>query len=266
MNLRQPWAFARLGILSNLEYRINYLSDAILQPLLSALIEGFLWSSLFLFAGKSEIGGFGLQDYLSYVIWAAFFARISSNWMYEFRMIEEIDTGSINALLGRPISFYSYYLWQFLGYKVVTMSISFVIPLSLGLWMQWPLDLAKLPLALLLAGYYLLLLHTLSFLLATLAFHFNRIYSLTVAKNLALWLLSGELVPLDLLPGTIKEVLLWLPFSSGVFVPVGYLVGRVPLEYVYQGFLSVTLGLVVFGSLAWWSWRTSMKSYTGTGA
>lgn len=266
MQIRQYIAFARLGILSNIEYRVNYITDALVQPIVSACIEAFLWSSLFLFTGKSEIAGFGMNDYLSYVIWGAFFARVSSNWMYEFRMIEEIDTGSINALLGRPISFFNYYLYQFLGYKAITMAISFSVPLAISYFAKWPLLLDRLPLVLLLAIYYLFLLHILSFLVAILAFHFNRIYSLTTTKNLALWLLSGELVPLDLLPQGLKSVMLILPFSSGVYVPVAYLIGRVDVSVVIQGFISITVSIVLFGLLAIWAWKKSLQSYTGTGA
>lgn len=253
-------------MITNLEYRLNFTIDAIIQPFVTSCIEVTLWLALFKSAGTPTINGFGLEAYLAYAIWASFISRITSNWMYEFRMTEEIDSGSINGLLVRPFSFFEYYMSQFLGYKLLTTAVSIVVPLAaswiFGLQVEW----SRVPAALALGLYYLIFVQTLSFIFSSFAFHLNRTHAFTVAKNLALALFSGELVPLDLFPTRIKEALLWLPFANAAYVPVGYLTGRFGNDVFLQGWLTATIGIGVLGLIAAFAWKRGVANYAGTGA
>ncbi len=237
-----------------------------LQPALSTLIEFTLWFAVFRGLATAELAGFTRENYLAYALWAGFVGRITSNWMYEFRMIEEIDLGSINGLLMRPISFYEYYLSQFMGYKLSSSLFSLGFPVAISLWLGLPTNLSHLPAALLLIVYYLVLAHTVSFCVAALAFRLNKVHGITMAKNLGLWLFSGELFPLDLLPAGWKTFMLALPFANAVYIPVGYLTGRVDAQLLLQGYFTTTLGLLFFGALAAYLWKSGLRRYTGTGA
>jgi ABC-2 type transport system permease protein len=186
--------------------------------------------------------------------------------MYEHRMISEIDTGSVNSILVRPISFYEFYLGQFIGYKVVGAAFSLSIPVMLTFFIDLPTYIWRLPLALLLVVFYLVFVHTLSFCVATSAFFFNRTHGFTAAKNIAIWVLAGEIFPLDLAPEPFRGWMIALPFSSGVFVPVGYLVGRVGIAEVQAAFVSVTISLIVVGFFAYVLWWSGRRVYSGTGA
>jgi ABC-2 type transport system permease protein len=257
---------ARLAILSQLEYRFNLFTDAVIQPVLTGGIEIALWSAIFAGSGQTMIGAFPKESYLAYALWGAFFARISANWMYEFRMIDEIDTGTVNSVLARPISFYEYYLSQFMGYKILTSLISLIVPFVITLVMSGPTLHSRFPGALLLVVFYLILVHTISFSIASCAFFFNRIHSFTVAKNIALWVLTGELFPLDLVPAPYRAWLLNLPFSSAVYVPVGYLTGRLGHADLLRGFVTVAAGLVVLAPISSMIWVAGRRRYSGTGA
>lgn len=270
MSLKAFWrrnlAFFNLAIASNVEYRLNYFIDAVAQPTMTTMIEMLLWTAIFRSAGTATIGGFTVDYYLAYALWGAFFARIAASWMYEFRMIDEIESGSINGLLARPVSFYEAHFSQLMGYKFITTFLSFLIPLA-GSWIfEWPTQYARLPAAVALVFYYLVLVHSISFVVSCCAFFFNRIHAFTVAKNLALWILTGELFPLDLMPSPFREWISLLPFSSGVFVPVGYLTGRLGPEAVARGFASVTAGIVVVNLIGFLMWKRGLRDYTGTGA
>lgn len=259
-------AFAKLAIVTNLEYRLNYFIDALVQPTLTTGIEILLWLGVFAGAQATSIGGFSLDSYLSYALWTAFFTRISTSWMYEFRMIEEVSSGTLNSLIVRPMGFYEYYLSQLMGYKIVTTLISLVIPIIAAKYFNLPTDLSRLPLSVLLCFYYLILVHTISFLISCAAFHFTKISSFTVAKNLALWILMGELFPLDLLPSPFKEWFIAMPFSAGAFLPVGYIIGRVDFQQMMNGFISVTIGLIILNFIGYFLWKKGLDTYAGTGA
>ena len=259
-------ALSQLAIITQTEYRVNFIVDALAQPVLMAFVEIILWHAIFRGSGMSQIAGFGLGSYISYVIWAGFFSRISANWMYEFRMIEEVNLGRINSVLLRPISFYEYYLSQFLGYKAVIVAVSLVIPISVVSVMGYPFFIERLPMVIFMLLAYLVFTYTMSFVVVCSAFFFNRVQSLTVTKNMTLWILGGELFPLDLVPQPYQQYLLNLPFSSGVFVPVGYLTGRLQMSDMIHGFMTIFIGIFVCGLISVILWRKAIQEYSGTGA
>ncbi len=249
-----------------MEYRLNFLIDSIFQPMISSIVEMVLWMAIFKGAQVDQIAGFARPYYLAYALWATFVARTTVNWMYEYRMIEEIDSGTINGLLVRPMSYFEYYLSQLLGYKALTTLISFAFPVLTILVLQLPTIWSRLPLALGLIFYYVIFVYSMSFCISALAFFFNKVHSLTTTKNLALWLLTGELFPLDLMHENIRRVFLDLPFSCGVYIPVGYITGRIGTDQVLHGFITITVGLLITSPLGFIIWRKGLRSYVGTGA
>lgn len=256
----------RLAALSQLEYRFNLLSDTLIQPTVVGLVEVTLWLAFFSTTGREDLIGFSKEAYLAYAIWASFMARVSTSWMYEFLMIEDVESGSVNSVLVRPISFYEYYLGQFMGYKLFTMGLSLLTPVLITWVFNLPVDLARFPVSILLVLNYLILVHTISFMIASLGFFFTRIHHLTVAKNITLWFLTGEFFPLDLVPDFLKPVLMNSPFAAGVFVPIGYMTGRHGLDVVGRSFLSVWITIFLLAPLAYWLWMSGRKRYSGTGA
>ncbi|MGZ3713714.1 MAG: ABC transporter permease [Bdellovibrionota bacterium] len=245
---------------------MNFFTDVVLHPVVTALIEVTLWLGVFRAMGSENLAGFGRDNYLAYAIWGAFVSRITVTWMYEFRMIEEVAQGSLNNLLVRPLSFFEYYLSQFLGYKAITSVVSLLIPIAATLIFHLPGDLRRLPIVLVFLALYLVLVHTMSFCIACCAFRLNKADAITAAKNLGLWLFSGELFPIDMVPEPFKGIMLALPFSNGVYVPVAYLTGRGSFSLLLHGFATTAYGLLFFGVLGTYLWKSGLKIYTGTGA
>ena len=89
---------------------------------------------------------------------------------------------------------------------------------------------------------YVALLFSLHFAVAAMAFFFDNVYSLTNTKNMIIWVLTWELMPLDLLPSPIKEWIIALPFSCGVYLPASYLSGRIDSRLFMNGFISLAIG------------------------
>lgn len=264
---RRNLALAKLGIVTNLEYRFNFIIDAFIQPILSVAVEVLLWLAIFKTADASGlIGGFGRESYLAYVVWAPFLGRIAISWMYESMMVEEVASGSINTILSRPLSFYEYYLSQTLGYKIITAIFSMTVPLFVSIYFNLPVHYERFFITFILVIYYLFLVHTMSFMVSTLGFYLTRVRSFTLLKNLSLMLLGGELVPIDLMPKQLSEILLNLPFASGVYIPLAYITGRCDWDLVVKGFYNVTWALAIAGLLSYMLWKQGIREYTGTGA
>lgn len=236
------------------------------QPVLTTGIEILLWIAVFKGANTDLIAGFNKENYLAYAMWAAFFSRISTSWLYEYRMTEEIASGSINSIIVRPMSFYEYYFSQLFGYKLITTAVSLCIPLIASFFFDLPINYARVPLAVILCFYYLIFVHTVSFIVSTFAFHFTKTSSITAAKNLLFWILMGDLFPLDLLPEPFKSIFINLPFASGVYKPAAYIIGRIDTEAMNNGFISLTISLIILGIISRLLWKKGIDSYVGTGA
>lgn len=259
-------AYANLALQSHLEYRFNAFADWCLNPLISTTVELAMWWTMFEAMGVTTIGGFSREYYLAYANWALFFSRISANWMYEFRMMNEVESGSVNAILARPVSFYEFYLGQFFGYKISSTLFSLWLPALLSFWIGGTTDLMRLPASILLVFAYLFFTYNLTVCIVSLAFRLTKVTSFTVTKNFFIWLASGELFPLDLLPANIKAISMYFPFASACYLPVGFLTHRIGWSDWGHGML-ITLAWGLGSAVAaQFFWQRGLRAYTGTGA
>lgn len=262
---RRNLAYLKLGVRARLEYRLNFVLDILIGPCVQFLIEAAFWLGCFQIAGLKEIGSFTAPQYLAYLLWLMLQFG-AANWRFERAMILEINSGQVNAHLVRPGSFYEFQLGQFLSFKLTTLALS--VPLLLTLAHLWDLPLLaeRLPLALLMGLCYLLFIHTLNVAVSSLAFFFDHVYSLNTTKNMLLWFLTGEIVPLDLFPPMVSKWLILLPSSCGVYLPAAYISGRIDASVFHLGFLSLGLGIFFMSLFARSLWKLGLRSYGGTGA
>ena len=155
---------------------------------------------------------------------------------------------------------------QLLGQKlIVAMTMTPVVFLIAWIW-DLPFHVERFPIALIMGFCYVLLLFSLHFAVAAMAFFFDHVYSLNNTKNMIIWFLTGELMPLDLLPSPLREWVIALPFSCGIYLPAAYVSGRITTEVFLRGFISLSVGGVFFALLARFIWQRGLRRYGGTGA
>lgn len=263
--LKRNLAYIKLGIIAKAQYRANLLVGVIALPVIAFGVECAFWLGVFQNSGHATIGGFTAKQYVTYLLWLMLQLG-AANWRFERTMIMEINSGAVNALLVRPTTFFEYHLGQLLGHKLITMLLMLPLILFIAWWWQLPLYWERLAPAILLGFCYLVMLHTLNFAICSMAFFFDHVYSLNTTKNMIIWFLVGELFPLDLLPSPLREWVIALPFSCGIYLPASYISGRISQEAFLQGFGSVALGLVFFAILGRLIWRQGLRTYSGTGA
>lgn len=263
--LKRNLACIRLGIRTRIAYPIDFVMAIVVIPICYFLVEAAFWTGLIKASGNQLLAGFPAPYYLGYFLWLALQLG-SVNWRFERAMIAEINTGAVNALLLRPSSFYEYHLGQLMGQKLITAVAMTPIIFAIARMWNLPFHAERLPLALLMGFCYVLLLFSLHFAVAAMAFFFDHVYSLNNTKNMLIWFLTGELMPLDLLPSPIREWVIALPFSCGIYLPAAYLSGRISTDIFMQGFISLAIGGIFFGLLARFVWKQGLRRYSGTGA
>jgi ABC-2 type transport system permease protein len=140
------------------------------------------------------------------------------------------------------------------------------LPVAVCYFFQLPFILEKVLLSIVLVLLYLVFTFLISFIISTLAFHITRVHSFTLTKHLALLLFTGELIPLDLLKEPYKTFFMNTPFTSAVYLPVGYITGRIDFATFANGFFLVSVGILTLIPIAILCWHKGKAVYVGTGA
>jgi ABC-2 type transport system permease protein len=78
-------------------------------------------------------------------------------------------------------------------------------------------------------------------------------------------LLSGVFVPLPFMPAVMLTLATWLPFSSGINVPLSLYVGRIPLSHAPEQLLLQAFWCVVLATVTRWMWARASRRVTVQG-
>src|SRR5438034_6592267 len=130
-----------VGLQSNLVYRWNFAVRGFFS-LFHLGVVFILWGAVF--AGTGKIGGFGLEQTLTYFITLLVLQFFVSAFNEDYQISEEIRNGLINQFLLKPINYFLYRLSIFVAARMVSGLLVF-IPLLLALpvigsYLTFPFD------------------------------------------------------------------------------------------------------------------------------
>jgi ABC-2 type transport system permease protein len=262
MNYRGGWALIKSTWLSWMQYRGFFFLLAFMW-MIPPLIYLFVWSTA---AGEGTVSGLTRGEFVAYYLVLILVNQLTyaqTNWTVG----DLIRYGKMTNLLLRPLSPVFDTLASEVAGKVVYMV--FVIPVTalLALILRPELHitlvngLAFIPsLALAWAlrffwGYWL----------ALLAFWATRADALLGLQDSLVFLLAGQVAPIALLPGLMREAATVLPFRYMVGFPVEVLTGQ--LDVVTMGIgLGIQVGwLLIALALFVTMWRAGVKRYSAVG-
>jgi ABC-2 type transport system permease protein len=103
-------------------------------------------------------------------------------------------------------------------------------------------------------------------IITCMAFWTTRVYSVSQFFNLVVILLSGQFVPLQLMPPAVQQVAGFLPFQMFTFVPVEIALNRLPMAALLRDYAAALLWLVILYFLFRWIWREGVKRFSSVGA
>jgi ABC-2 type transport system permease protein len=98
------------------------------------------------------------------------------------------------------------------------------------------------------------------------AFWTTRVYSISQFIYLVVILMSGQFVPLQLMPHAIQTVAQFLPFQMFRYVPVEIILNRLPMAVLLRDYAASLIWLVIFVLLFRWVWREGIKRFSAVGA
>jgi ABC-2 type transport system permease protein len=107
--------------------------------------------------------------------------------------------------------------------------------------------------------------YLMGFLIAMLAFWMDEVWTLFVMKNLILWFLTGQLVPLDMFPQEVQKVSKFLPFGYLAYFPTKVLTAALPLSEIVSGLGIILSWVVVFYIAYKLFWSYALRKYGAFG-
>lgn len=255
---------ARNGLQGTLQYRTATLF-AMIGFLIEPIVYLVVWTTIADSQGGS-IAGYSTNDFVGYYI-AWTLVRAMNISLTPYVWDGRIQRGRINDHLMQPLHLFHRDFAAFTGWKPVwlawwvplagTLVLIFQPSLSLSAW-QLPAFFVAV-----FAGYTLRFI--LLYLLGMISFWTTRasaLFEIVVAGEI---LLSGRLVPLDLMPDWVQSVASWLPFKWTYQAPIEVAIGRRSAIETVQVYGWQALWIAILGIVLAWSWKRAIRRYSAVG-
>jgi ABC-2 type transport system permease protein len=254
----------RTQVQTQFQYRVAtymYLVGMIAEPVIYLVV----WSTIARSHGGSVQGITAGEFAAYYIVWTLVrnMNIVFTPYGWEWRIRE----GHFSSLLLRPLHPIHYDLADFAGGKVIWVLLYLPIALALSLIFKPTFDVSPLEVVVFffaIWGAYLIRSMAL-WLLGMVTFWTTRGSAIFETYMMAELLMSGRLVPLQLMPDWAESLASWLPFKWSFYFPIEVLVGHMSTASLLGGLGMQLFWITVGGTAVWICWRASAKHYTAVG-
>jgi ABC-2 type transport system permease protein len=214
MRLGPYRAIIRNEVQSALAYRGHFLFS-LAGTAIYLVIARFLWKAIYAGSGASAIGGVGFERAYLYVGISMSLTGIIQTFA-DYSVNRLVTSGDIFRYLCRPQDFMGQLFAESVGDGLVNCIVVGLpaLVLSYALSGSGPPGLANVLLFIPAVAIAFLLNFLIDFITGLAVFPFQSIRGITNAKDTAIMVLSGALVPLPFYPAGLRSVLEWLPFQA----------------------------------------------------
>jgi ABC-2 type transport system permease protein len=223
--VRLYWAFARVGFVNTLAYRLRYFTG-IVTYFIYVSVYYFIWKAIY--EHSTSIEGFDFAHLLTYIgvgwiIRSFYFNNIDQDIAY---LVLE---GRLAMDLIKPVNIQWMYVARAAGESVFRLAL-LTIPTAVVLFLVYPL---RLPASIGHAAAFLvsvslsfLIVAAINFAVGTFALRLQSILGLMRAKFFLLELFSGLLLPITFFPQIVQKIMGVMPFEYISYVPMLIYLGK----------------------------------------
>lgn len=248
------------------QYRANLLMY-LLFWLISPIVFLAVWSSIA--TANGSVGGLNANDFVAYYLMMLFVSIVTADiTIHVFSY--KIQDGSLSSELVLPVHpVLTRALIFNLGFKLLQLIV--FIPAWIVLIALFQPEFGVTARSIGLGVIACVLGFVVNFffgaIIACIAFWTTRVYTLDALIRFAIGrMLSGEFVPLQLLPGALQGIAAVAPFQYGLYFPVQVILNKLPDNLVWFGFMMQVFWSLVLAGVFLLQWRAAIKKYSAVGA
>ncbi|MBS3939567.1 MAG: ABC-2 family transporter protein [Actinobacteria bacterium] len=255
---------SRTAVQEQFQYRAAnymYMIGMVVEPVIYLVV----WSVVAEASGGS-VGGYTPGGFAAYyIVWMLVrnMNIVFTPYGWEFRIRE----GQLSGMLVRPIHPLHYDLAYFAGWKVIAVLLW--IPIAVVLALLFPpelsVNLAQVATFFVAIWGAYVIRTLLLFVLGMVTLWTTRVAALFELYFTAELLLSGRLVPLDLMPDWVLLWVDWLPFRSTFGFPIEALVSNLSGPELVRGLVAQLVWIAVGWALAMVVWKRAIRRYSAVG-
>jgi ABC-2 type transport system permease protein len=248
-----------------LVYRLNFILWRV-RVVIRFLITYFLWSSIF--SGGGNIFGYTRDQMLTYTL----LIYLVSNFVFATRTQDiggEINDGTLTNYLLRPVNYFSWLISRDMSDKLINFGFTIFEIIIMFFILKPPFFLQT--------SFFLLFISLISFLgsiiiffcisalLGFIGFWTNEVWSPRFIFIVLLDFLAGNLFPIDIYPVWLSKILLLTPFPYLYYFPVKLYLGNLNQMQVLQGFVVLTVWIMILVRSVQSVWQKGLKVYSAEG-
>lgn len=247
------------------QYRSELVIDFVGKILIPIGVQLLLWKAVTEATDTGEIANYDFDALARYSLFSIVIYNLMKADYTEREIARSIREGDLSKFLSKPIDFALYYFAVFLADNtpvMVSAMLLYALCGALGIITPDVLAVMLCAIATLSA---MAVAYLMGFLVAMLAFWMDEVWTLFVMKNLTLWFLTGQLVPLDMFPKVVQEIGKFLPFGYLAYFPTKVLTASLSTAEVALGLLAVLSWVVVFYIAYKLFWSLALRKYGAFG-
>jgi ABC-2 type transport system permease protein len=264
------WAIFRVSLSERMTYRLDFLISTIFRflPMVTTIL---LWQAIYDGSGgrERELAGFRYNEMIAYLLLTHISRMFSSMPGLAAGIAREVREGTLKRYLLQPIDMIGYLLSYRVAHKIAYIVTSFLPYALLFFILRGVFD--RLPGPATLGAYAVSLI--LGFLVGfffeacvgMVGFWFLEVTSLLYIVMTLNFFISGQMMPLNLLPEPWFGLLKLLPFQYMAYFPAAVFLGKVTGSDLWLGLLGALLWAVFFIVLARVLFRMGLRRYSAFG-
>lgn len=226
--MKKYWIIFKNSLQTSLAYRFNTFAFLIAE-LFSLVIIIYLWLSIY--RQGNQIGNYTLNSLIIYYIFTKFISLLI-NAQDTARIIgDSIRQGDIINYLVKPINFqFESFFSNFGAVTYNFMAYSFIFLIILLFFPGISINILSAVLFILFILMAIVINFLINYIIGISTFYLGFIMGINfIMFNITLFL-SGNLIPLDMLPSLAYKIVGFLPFKYLAFVPISIVTGKIGLD------------------------------------
>jgi ABC-2 type transport system permease protein len=262
--MKLAWRLAAIknGFQDATAYRWEFFAEVMGSALVPAAIQWVLWYALFKVGGAQTVAGMDYHSLLNYTLVSLLFTQVRGG-DHDFELQEMVRSGQLSNYLLRPVGVVEFVYIRGVAPKLLIAGFCLAVGIVAGAFVG--LSPVRMLGAMFMALIGNVIHYQIGAALATTAFLWEEAYSILMVKNMAVSLLSGELIPLNLFPPSMQWIWKSTPFYLYVYGPTQFALGH----WTYAQFAQQLAIAGVWVFVAWGAirvtWGLGMRRYLSLG-